>query len=276
MSEAQRPKEAGSKVPALQLERLALGELPEGERAAILARLGDRGEAELAALRASNAEILAEHPAGRVAAEVRRRAALRRAPARRAVWYGLPAVAAAAVVIVVLWPEGQVAIPVDPVGEASGGPVFVPGEPGETRIKGLVPRLVLHRQVGDEAEPLQEPAQAGPQDVLQVSYVAAGAAHGAIASLDGRGVVTLHFPADPSGSTALAQQGAVRLAQAYELDDAPAFERFVFVTAAAPLDPARVQEALRALAGAPDAATRPLALPEGWREHSFLVRKVPR
>lgn len=261
-----------TKVPALQLERLALGELPEGQRAATVARLGEAGEAELAALRASNAEILAEHPAARVGAEVRRRAALRRAPARRAVWYGLPAVAAAAVVVVVLWPEGQVNVPA-PGGEAGG---FVPAEPGETRIKGLEPHLLLHRQVDDHAEQLQEPAQARAQDVLQVSYVAAGAAHGVIASLDGGGVVTLHFPGAPTGSTALAAEGAVRLGQAYELDDAPEFERFVFVTAAAPLDPARVQEALRALAGAPDAATRPLALPPTWQQRSFLVRKVPR
>ena len=261
-----------TKVPALRLEQLALGELPEAQRAAIAARLGAAGEAELAALRASSAEILADHPPARVAAEVRRRAALRRAPARRAVWYGLPAVAAAAVVIVVMWPEGQVSVPT-PGGEAGG---FVPAEPGETRIKGLEPHLVLHRQVDDHAEQLQEPAQARAQDVLQVSYIAAGATHGVIASLDGGGVVTLHFPGAPGGSTALQAEGAVRLAQSYELDDAPAFERFVFVTAQAPLDPARVEEALRALAGASDAATRPLALPPAWQQRSFLVRKVPR
>ena len=39
-----------------------------------------------------------------------------------------------------------------------------------------------------------------------------------IASLDGGGVVTLHFPGAPGGSTALQAEGAVRLAQSYELD----------------------------------------------------------
>lgn len=261
-----------SKVPALQLERLALGELTEAQRAAVVARLGAATEAELAALSASDAEIRAAHPPAQVAAEVRRRAALRRSPARRAVWYGLPAVAAAAVVIVMIWPEGQVEVPRAP--DEVRAP---PGDAkGDTRVKGLEPHLVLHRQVGETTELLQEPARASAEDVLQVSYVAGEATHGVIASLDGGGVVTLHFPAAPGGSTALQAGGAVRLSQSYELDDAPGFERFVFVTAVGPVDPERVQDALRGLAGAADAETRGLALPADWQQRSFLVRKVPR
>ena len=256
------------RLPRLHLEQLALGELPAAARAAALARLAGAAERELAALRAGDAEVLAAYPPAAVAAEVRRRAAGRRIAARSPRRYGLPAVAAAAVVVIVAWPEGQVQGP-------RGAPEPA-ADPGDTRVKGLRPYLVLHRQVGDGVEPLRAPTRAVAEDVLQVSYVAAGAAHGVIASLDGRGVVTLHFPAGEADSTALRQAGPVRLAQAFELDDAPGFERFVFVTAAEPLAPARVLAALRALAGAPDAATRPLPAPASWQQHSFLVTKVPR
>ncbi|MDC0722115.1 hypothetical protein [Nannocystis bainbridge] len=251
--------------PALHLEQIAAGE-----------RAGVVDEAELAALRASDAAILAAHPAAAVAAEVERRAGRRIAEARanrqRMVWFGLPtAVAAAAVAIVMLRPGD----PAAPSGEPSVLGDMSQGEAGDgVRIKGLASHLVIHRQVGEVAEPLRAPARAGAGDVLQVSYVAAGATHGVVASLDGAGVVTLHFPGEPGGSTALRQGGAVRLAQAYELDAAPNFERFVFVTANGPLDASRVVAELKTIAAFTDATTRPLQLPAGWAQSSFLVEKV--
>ncbi|WAS93294.1 hypothetical protein [Nannocystis punicea] len=255
------------KRPALHVEEIAAGE-----------RAGAIDEAELAALRASNAAILTAHPAAAVAAEVGRRVDQRMAEARahrqhnHAWWFGLPtAVAAAAVAVVMLRPGD----PDAPTGEPSVLGDMSNGESADgVRVKGLASHLVLHRQVGEAAEQLRAPARAGAGDVLQVSYVAAGATHGVVASLDGAGVVTLHFPADVGGSTALRQGGAVRLAQAYELDEAPNFERFVFVTADAPLDASRVVAALKMLAPFADATTRPLALPAGWAQSSFLVEKV--
>lgn len=257
-------------VPALHLEQLALGELSPAQRDAVLARLGDAAELRVAALRAADAEILAAHPPKRVAAEIERRAAPRPRPAR-ALWLGAPALLAAAALALVLWPEGQVRID-EPAAEPA---TFVRAEPGETRIKGLEPRLVLHRQEGERAALLEAPAKARARDVLQVSYVAGGAAHGVVVSLDGGGVVTLHHPQRASDSTALAQDGAIRLPQSYELDDAPGFERFVFVTADAELSPASVVAAARSVAATKDAAARPLALPAGWRQTSFLVEKLP-
>ena len=68
----------------------------------------------------------------------------------------------------------------------------------------------------------------------------------------------------------------MRLPQSYELDEAPGFERFVFVTATAPIDASLAVAAARAVAAGPDAATAPLALPAGWAQRSFLVKKVDR
>ncbi|MFY0538023.1 hypothetical protein [Nannocystis pusilla] len=255
------------KRPALHVEEIAAGE-----------RVGAIDEAELAALRASNAAILAAHPSAAVAAEVGRRADQRMAEARAhrqrhaAWWFGLPTVAAAAAVAIVMLRPGDPEAPgVEPsvLGDMSQGET-----PDGVRIKGLASHLVLHRQVGEAAEQLRAPARAGAGDVLQVSYVAAGATHGVVASLDGAGVVTLHFPAEAGGSTLLRQGGAIRLAQSYELDAAPNFERFVFVTADAPIDASRVVAALKTVAPFTDAPTRPLALPASWAQSSFLVEKV--
>lgn len=253
------------KRPALHVEEIAAGE-----------RAGAVDEAELAAIRASNAAILAAHPAAAVAAEVGRRAgqrmAERRAQRQRTMWYGVPTLAAAAAVAVVLLRQGPEATTTP---EPSVFGDMSQGEAGDgVRVKGLQSHLLLHRQVGEAAEQLRAPARAGAGDVLQVSYVAAGARYGVVASLDGAGVVTLHFPAEAGGSTALQQGGAVRLAQAYELDAAPNFERFVFVTAEAPIDAARVVAALKTIAPYADATSRPLALPASWAQSSFLVEKV--
>jgi hypothetical protein len=255
-------------IPELQREQLALGELSAARREALLQRPDT--EARLAALRASNAEILAAHPPAVVIAELRRRAARHRADRRvpaRALWL-VPTFAAAAVAAFVMWPAEDV--PRDSLIASR----VRPPEPGETRIKGLEPHLLVHRQEGERAVLLAEQARARAHDRLQLSVVAAGARHGVVLSIDGNGVVTLHAPGSAAEPTALQQDGAVALPRSYELDAAPGFERFILVTADEPLDVTRIEQAARAVAGAADAASKPLALPEGWRQRSFLVEKV--
>lgn len=74
---------APGRVPDLLLERYALGELPEPQRIAIERRLAaDPGlRARLEALRASDAELLASHPAESVARTLRNRHRAERAEA---------------------------------------------------------------------------------------------------------------------------------------------------------------------------------------------------
>src|SRR5690606_26378921 len=102
-------------------------------------------------------------------------------------------------------------------------------------------------------------------DVIQLRYHGGGHRYGVIASIDGAGVVTLHHPARddaPPTATALSAE-STSLPHAYELDDAPRFERFFFITAAEPIDVRRSLDALRALARRDDSATAPLELPAG-------------
>jgi hypothetical protein len=108
-----------------------------------------------------------------------------------------------------------------------------------------------------------------------VSYRADSEPHGVIVSLDGAGEVTLHFPEDASQSTALNGNGNVRL-HAFELDDAPAFERFFFVTSTDPLDVAQVMDSVRALGQAKDPLTAELSVPAEWRVKDFPLVRQPR
>lgn len=250
-------------VPPLHLEQLAHGELSPDRSAAVRERLGPDADARVAAILASDQEILTTHPPATIAAAIQRRIS---PPPRRKLWLAAPALACAALALLV-FRSG----PDQPLPESTPEPI--PTSDG-IRIKGLEPRLVIHRQAGDAAVELSEPATARPRDVLQVSYIAAGAAHGVILSLDGNGLVTLHHPAGTADSTALRQDGAIRLPQAYELDDAPRFERFIFITADAPLAVDTILAAARAITV--DPAHTPLTIPPGARQTSFLVEKAAR
>ena len=111
--------------------------------------------------------------------------------------------------------------------------------------------------------------------MLRLGYVAAGRRFGVILSIDGRGAVTLHFPSSPTGATALAGPGESLLPDAFELDDAPEFERFFLITADSPPAVDGVLAAARSLgASSHGAGVGLLELPPGLDQTSFLLRKV--
>ncbi|RKH38777.1 ActD-like protein, partial [Corallococcus llansteffanensis] len=149
-----------------------------------------------------------------------------------------------------------------------------------TRSKGLQPRLDVHRQSAARSERLTDGAHAQAGDVVQLSYTSAGKAHGVLVSVDGRGAVTLHLPETGEAgqkpghqSAVLERSGTHLLPRAYELDDAPGFERFFFITADAPFALDGVLSAARVLAASPDARTAPLRLPPELGQTSFLLEK---
>ncbi len=95
-----------------------------------------------------------------------------------------------------------------------------------------------------------------------------------ILSIDGAGTVTLHFPEKAAGDTTLPAGSRVFLPRSYELDGAPAFERFFFITPQAPLPTAAILEKARALAAdRARAMTAGLDLPGGYGQLSLLIRK---
>jgi hypothetical protein len=272
------------RIPTWLLERVALGETPADRTAEvreILEREPDE-RARLAELERSNAEILAALPPAEVAAEVARRAAAERAMAlpiappnghRRRLLVLSSSLAAAAGVVLVAVTVGRQVGWLEPT-----APRAAPGGDGSlddgTRPKGA-PRLLLHRKRGGKVEPLDARMDRGHAgDRIQISYLAGDAVHGLILSLDGAGQVTLHFPAQPGGSTLLKRGGVASLGHSYELDDAPGYERFLFLTSAQPIDVAQVLASAESLARDRERAARdPLTLSSNAAQLWFTLRK---
>jgi hypothetical protein len=237
------------RVPELLLEQLSLGEISAADERWLRAELGEEElSRRLATLREGDAAHQRERSVERIlpALESRRRVAVVRdeqARARRqAVRWLVPS---AAVMALALFMVAR------PAGDTDSHGVLVDG-PDTTRVKGIAAHLVVHRRVGAESETLADSARVRAGDVLQVGYVAAGARHGVILSVDGARAVTLHFPEHEGASTALVADAEQLLAHAYELDTAPHFERFFFVTSDAPIDISAVMQAARELSSRPD------------------------
>jgi hypothetical protein len=219
----------------------------------------DRTAADrLEALRASDDEIRAQLPPfARIEERARRSAATARGRGWR--WLlMIPVLAAAGLAVMLLRPADV------------EGPARLDDD--YTRIKGSA-RLTIYRQTSSGAEPLADNAAAHSGEILQIGYAASAHRHGVILSLDGRGRVTLHHPDSLRGSTVLGSKGT--LTSAYQLDDAPEFERFILVTSRSPVPIERVIQAAQSLASQPGHGRQGnLDLPSDLAQTSLLIRKA--
>ena len=237
------------RVPDWLLERLAAGELPPAQTSALRERLVAAGDHDrLAALAASNTEILTAHPAAGVAAEVRRRAA---GHTHTAIWrpvWALSFLTVGAAAIALLFVHA-------PAGPSKSNLALGQAERETITSKGLQPSLGLYRKTAAGIERLGAAARVHPGDIVQVRYMAAGRSYGVVASCDAGGAVTLHLPEAPGQAVALVKDGERALAHAYEFDNSPGFERFVFVTAEVPFDTDLVVRNLKQGAALPQSFT---------------------
>jgi hypothetical protein len=267
------------RVPDFMLERLALGELAPDEATRVRAGLGDEADALLTELARDDAEILATTPPALVASEVRRRLArdgAARASSTSVRWW-VPAGALLAAGALAWWWARIPELPRHPGDRDAGGLSADGGAeqlPEVVRIKGDAV-LTIDRLGPRGPEPVRDGDEARAGDRLQLQYRAADRDEGAIVSIDGRGVATLHYPAELGASPTLRTGGTIPLDHSYELDDAPGFERFIFVTAEPGLR-LRVELVMRAaetLARSRGAATDALVLPNGYEQRSLSLRK---
>jgi hypothetical protein len=261
-------------IPDWQLERYLLGELSaelEKEVRNQLAR-DPSLQTRLDALEESNREILSSYPPGIQVKQIekkyeavygRQKKGRRRVqrPKLRSFAYAL---STAAIILIVLIPLRSILKKSPSDGEMEG-----------IRLKGLKPYLVVYRKSGDEIERLEAGEVAALGDVIQLSYVAAGKKFGAIYSIDGRGVVTLHYPdGEYRAAPKLQQGGEISLPYAYELDDAPLYERFFFITSDEPFDLAEAEDAVHTLAlKSKRAEKKKLKLPSGFKQYSTILQK---
>jgi hypothetical protein len=242
-------------VPDLLLERYRLKELPADELRALERRLEKDPDLRerLRRLDDSDAEIRRRCPPEWLASQVRAATKQQRPEWRpHAVWrvHWLPAaLVVGAALVLVLAPA-----------TFAPGPdsAFQPAPADGVRLKGLEPGLILFRRTAEGSEELADGAPARAGDLIRVGYRAAGSAYGAIVSIDGRGAVTRHLPVSGELAEKLEAGAVVLLDHAYQLDDAPRWERFYFVTSDARFTLAPVLEAARREAVRPDGDARGL------------------
>ena len=107
------------------------------------------------------------------------------------------------------------------------------------RFKGLEPHINIYQQIEGGSKLIENHATLHEGDSLQLSYIAAGQQFGAIFSIDGNDVVTQHFPLDDQSSTnssekkspkKLMASGEFMMKRSYQLDDAPKYEHFFFIS----------------------------------------------
>ena len=247
---------ADSYLPDIVLERYRLNELPADEYRRLTDRLlhDPALRVRIESLDRSDMEIRRDYQPEFFLQRLRERSAT--PPARRPLLaWALPAALAAATLILVVSLPG-----------------IGPGEGDGNRIKGLSPGLAVYRKTDTGSETLADGATAHRGDVIRLGYHAAGKPYGVILSIDGRGAVTLHLPPIGDQAASLRNEPTVLLDQAYELDDAPRWERFYFVTGEASFPVQPVMDAARRAA----ANSRPqpaLDLPRGLEQAIFLLQK---
>ncbi|MBU1240934.1 hypothetical protein KKF84_06075 [Myxococcota bacterium] len=219
-------------VPDLLLEQYLLGELPK-EKAEALAGLlaGDEAlEARLEALRHDDEAILVSYPPRVIVHKIQERTENARGNfpgGQRMARMAFVSLSLVLISVVGAWYFSRSS-------DGTQEPRFTPGNPGTvvgtTRIKGSDSLMVFLKTSGSAVR-LHDRQAVSAGDVIELQY-RSPLKHGVVLSVDGRGAVTLHFPRSPKQSTSLAQRPAPR---AYELDDAPRFERFIFITSHGPL-----------------------------------------
>ncbi len=224
-----------------KLERFRLNELPDEEMRAIQKALDadPNLRARLKALDGTDREVHESYPADWVAQQVARRLERREVPSisRFDPRFALAAVVLLAIVFSIFVPGPEA----PPTWDRKGMDGI--------RLKGVKPDLLLYRKRASEVEQLADSSVAYAGDLIQIFYRAAGKPFGVIVSVDGRGTVTRHLPASGTRAVRLIQGDPVSLDYSYELDDAPKWERFYFLTADASFD---VRDVAQAAEGSPD------------------------
>ena len=105
----------------------------------------------------------------------------------------------------------------------------ISGGAGDTRIKGLSPRMEVWKKSGDSAIQMVNMSEAHEGDEIQLRYSVPEKCFGLLFSMDGNGTLTMHM-ADGSSAVALEPGKMTTLPFAYKLDNAPKFEKFFLLT----------------------------------------------
>lgn len=143
---------------------------------------------------------------------------------KKTIYISFPSLAAAVFLLIILFPS------IHPSKK-------IPDELESTRIKGLTPYLSIYQKKNSQIAILKPNDSVNLADQIQIGYISAGYPYGVIFSVDGSGSVTLHYPEDVDLPAKLETGNKeILLTSSYQLDDAPDFEKFYFITSHQPLD----------------------------------------
>jgi hypothetical protein len=270
-------------ICGLDLEQFILGELSENEREQIGEKIATNPEIAqtLKEIEMNNSDFLKRFPASRVVPEIKSRCDWRHSPAVKAPASPLsffkrrllilsPVLAAAICLLVFLHPWRKVKTEIA-LYDAAPDSTLVKGSPLVNLNKTQLQVYRLHNQ---RIEMLQDWQSAKIGDLLQLAYVSAGESYGMIFSIDGRGGVSLHFPKQELGSTVIECHKKIPLPEAIELDDAPRFERFIFLTSDFPIDVIQVMKLARKFSrDSQNASQATFIPPKGMNQCSIIIKK---
>lgn len=263
------------------LERYILNELPDSRIKEIDRQLKEDPslKREFERLENSNKDILHRYPPASIVPEIlsqynyeiekkkRERVTRTRPVFFRRLAYASPAFAIVLILLFTLFPFQKENI----------GPIEPTPPTDVTRPKGpelTEPNLIVYRKGDSEPEKLKNGVKAKAGDLLQIAYAAAKEKYGVILSVDGNGTVTLHYPERKDQSTVLKKGTNVLLGNSYELDNAPGFERFFFITSMSEIDVADVlQKAKRLAHDFKRAKTNNIELVGPFKQTSVLISK---
>lgn len=268
-----------NRIPVVMLERYVLDELESGQREEIdkLLREDESLRSEVEIIKKTNREILDRYPPVKIAEDIRKRAesAGTSEPGyKKAFRMKLPAVfgfmglATALLILFLAQPFFRTPVP------GTGMEEF----PDTVRFKGdatrTSPYISIFRKLGDSTERLENGSTVRVHDEIQLSYNALNRKYGTIFSIDGRGNVTLHYPASPGKDILLENKGEVFLRNSFELDDAPYFEKFYFITSDTDFDLNSILEQARHIAvSGKSSENTGMELPSHFSQTTLLLVK---
>jgi len=244
-----------ARVSDFMLERYRHGELSPEDRGTVETALSsdDSLRLRLEKQDESDRELRLQYPAEKFISAAFQSAASGGTPVfprarRKAVFIGIAAAVTAGILMPLLYFTLSKGVPRMP---AAGIPLAA--LPDGDRPKGTGSsgsELSIYLKSDAEIQ-LADRAVLGEGNTVQLAYTApAGTEHyGVIFSIDGRSIVTTHYPYGKGQSSLLVSGRKTFLEEAYTLDDAPDYEVFVLVVSEYPLDAEAVLAKAQALAG---------------------------
>jgi len=276
------------KTPQLFFEQISLREKQTADlRKSMRPEITDEEVArKIAALEKSNDEILAAYPTDKMKAAVRRKMETAAKPTLRFTAasiinvrnFSIMAAAAACLALAFVVSNlntNTLAQSLNGAGTANGTANGSGILAGFDHAKGDGPRMYIYLKDGDQALQLDNNSLVHENDVLQISYVAAGQQYGIILSIDGNGTITQHYPDEGAAAVALDNKGEIALPFSYKLDDAPSFERFFFITGTKSFTVASFMENIRMRSRIGDLKTADLShiIPMNTRLYEITLLK---